>query len=294
MSKVCNQCDKENNLDNSFCIYCGAKFIQEAKKNRFCNKCGTEVSKESNFCTQCGVGFSTKKEDNHKEKIDKNHPIYKQVRGDFDGLMISLLVKIAKADGRISEIKAKVIELSFDNLSKSRPNIPNIRDIYKAILENEKSNLANIAEICRGLISSGIDDSTKKSLIHSFLSLSYADGSLHRNSENLIVKIVSLLYLDYSYYLELKSEFEPKQQNDNNHTYNGANLSLNECYEILKINENSNNQIIKSSYRKLVRDYHSDILSSKDLPKDMIEYAEEKLKKINRAYETIKKYRGMK
>ena len=57
--------------------------------------------------------------------------------------------------------------------------------------------------------------------------------------------------------------------------------------------ENDDNNTIKKNYRRLVREYHTDILSSKDLPQDIIKFAEEKLKLINTAYAKIKKYRGM-
>jgi len=49
---------------------------------------------------------------------------------------------------------------------------------------------------------------------------------------------------------------------------------------------------LKTKYRELVKNYHTDILKGKDLPKDMIEFAEEKLKSINFAYDKIKKYKG--
>ena len=36
-----------------------------------------------------------------------------------------------------------------------------------------------------------------------------------------------------------------------------------------------------------------DSIVSKDLPKDLIDFAEEKLKMINSAYEKVKKYKGI-
>jgi len=50
-------------------------------------------------------------------------------------------------------------------------------------------------------------------------------------------------------------------------------------YEILGVSDNANADEIKSSYRKLARQYHPDVAKTKD--------AEEKFKEVNRAYETL-------
>lgn len=50
-------------------------------------------------------------------------------------------------------------------------------------------------------------------------------------------------------------------------------------YQILEVPENASADEIKSSYRKLARQYHPDVAKTKD--------AEEKFKEINRAYETL-------
>ncbi len=40
---------------------------------------------------------------------------------------------------------------------------------------------------------------------------------------------------------------------------------------------------IKNNYRKLVKQYHYDSMASRDLPQDILEFAEEKAKVINSA-----------
>lgn len=50
-------------------------------------------------------------------------------------------------------------------------------------------------------------------------------------------------------------------------------------YQILGVNNNASAEEIKSSYRKLAREYHPDVAKTAD--------AEEKFKEINRAYETL-------
>ena len=65
------------------------------------------------------------------------------------------------------------------------------------------------------------------------------------------------------------------------------------AYAVLKSSSTDSNEQIKASYRKLVSDYHPDKISSKGLPAEFIEFANEKFIEIQRAYETIKRERGI-
>jgi len=53
-------------------------------------------------------------------------------------------------------------------------------------------------------------------------------------------------------------------------------------YEILEISEKASDEIIKKAYNVFVKKYHPDVV-----PKDKKAFAEEKIKKINEAYETL-------
>jgi hypothetical protein len=63
-------------------------------------------------------------------------------------------------------------------------------------------------------------------------------------------------------------------------------------YSILECKSTDSNEIIKNNYRKLVKDFHPDVISGKDLPKPFIEFANKKFKEIHTAYEYIKKERN--
>jgi DnaJ like chaperone protein len=65
-------------------------------------------------------------------------------------------------------------------------------------------------------------------------------------------------------------------------------MSLREAYTILGVNENDNFNVIKKTYRKLVREYHPDILKSQNKDEEYMEKATEKTQEINQAYEVIK------
>ena len=65
-----------------------------------------------------------------------------------------------------------------------------------------------------------------------------------------------------------------------------------EYYSILECTISDSNDVIKNNYRKLVKDFHPDMISGKDLPKPFIEFANKKFNEIQTAYEYIKKERN--
>ena len=62
-------------------------------------------------------------------------------------------------------------------------------------------------------------------------------------------------------------------------------------YKILEINPGVSNEEVKKAYRRMARKYHPDMVSH--LGDDFKEIANEKFKKVNEAYEQIKKSRNM-
>lgn len=259
----CQACKKENSYDNKFCIYCGTSLEDKEKKQ------------SQNY----------KNEEN----------IYNDILNSYDGILVALLAKVAKSDGKISTIEAKYISSIYDELCKHRMSISNIRTIYKEILNNEKSNLDNINELCTNFINLDITKVQKVNLIETLIALAYVDNEYDEKEENLIVKIVYSLHIDFSIYKNIIDKYKTDNSSDSSSSsYTNHNLNIDECYQILESKKEDTNSDIKKNYRGLVRQYHTDMLSSKDLPQDMIKFAEEKLKMINSAYEKIKKYRGIK
>ncbi len=53
-------------------------------------------------------------------------------------------------------------------------------------------------------------------------------------------------------------------------------------YEILEVSENASNEIIEKAYKVLAKKYHPDLW-----PQDKKEYAEQKMKEINEAYDVL-------
>ena len=265
---------------------------QKEHKNCKCQACKKENSCDNKFCIYCGISLEDKEK---KQSEGYKKDIYNIILNSYDGILIAFLAKVAKSDGKISIVEAKYISSIYDKLCKQRTNIPDIRIIYKEILNNEKSNLDNISELCTNFINLDVTKVQKVNLIKTLVALAYVDNDYEEKEENLIVKIVYSLHIDFSIYKNIVDKYKTDDSSDSfSSSHTNHNLNIDECYQILESKKEDSNSNIKKSYRRLVRQYHTDMLSSKELPQDMIKFAEEKLKLINTAYEKIKKYRGVK
>lgn len=84
------------------------------------------------------------------------------------------------------------------------------------------------------------------------------------------------------------SQFQYRQHSHNTNQEN----SFDKYYEVLESSKTDSFDVIKINYRRLVKQYHYDSIASKNLPEDMVKFAEEKTQSINEAYAAIKEARG--
>jgi DnaJ like chaperone protein len=63
-------------------------------------------------------------------------------------------------------------------------------------------------------------------------------------------------------------------------------------YRILNCTKESTDDEIKASYRKLVKEFHPDMIISKGMPEEFVEAATKKFQEIQAAYEKVRNERG--
>ena len=110
-------------------------------------------------------------------------------------------------------------------------------------------------------------------------------------------------------YAEAFQAFEKARKNGGSYTYsnysNGSYSSgggafkqtnsinkMDAYYAELECSPSDDFSVVKKNYRRLMKEHHYDSLVSKGLPKDMLEFSEEKTKRLNEAYAAIKELRG--
>jgi len=201
------------------------------------------------------------------------------------GLLVALMAKVAKADGQVSELEAQVLKHTFSDISSHFQNQEEIRNKLKDIFSREKESFDNTIDICNKLYKLTSGDYGKRiKVLEYLLNLAFIDKDFSNTEEMIIEDISKALNIKAMDYSKLVQNFKDFYAN----AAQNASKTLDEAYDILGINKNSDDKSIKNAYRALVKKYHPDIITGQGASQNIIDEATSKLQEINEAYEMIK------
>lgn len=218
-----------------------------------------------------------------KESMKNFSISYESIKNSELGLFVALVAKVAKADGKVDALEAQLIGMMFDDISGIFPEREKTKDILKQIFNEEKNKKDDITVIADQLAKLVKKDKTKQQHFMGFLiQLAFVDGEVSSREEEILQIIAEALEFDPDLYHQIFDQFEAMMQNITPQN------TLDEAYKLLGVNESDDMNTIKKAYRKLVRQYHPDIIKSQGKDDAYIKEATQKTQEINQAYEMIK------
>ncbi len=212
---------------------------------------------------------------------------YESLKNSDLGLFVALVAKVAKADGHVDALEAQLVGIMFDDIAKVFPEPQKTKEYLKRIFNEEKDNLDNAEQIAQALARALQRNKAQQEQFMGFLiQLAFADGEVTQSEENILATIAEAFAFDPQKYHALFDQFEAMMKNIH------PQATLDDAYKILGIDKNDDIATVKKAYRKLVRQYHPDIIKSQGKSEAYIKEATAKTQEINQAYEMIKKSRG--
>ncbi len=202
------------------------------------------------------------------------------------GLLVALMAKVAKADGKVCELEAELLSHTFTDIAKVFENSEEVREELKDIYKKEMRSFNNTIEISQKYLRLTNRDYRKRlGVMEYLLNLAFIDNDFS-NAEFMICEdIANALEIKQSDFKALISKFE--QFYAQREKQKGMNLE--KAYQTLGLQKGVDFSTVKKEYRKLVRQNHPDILMGQGKEQSIIDQATEKLQEINEAYEIIKK-----
>ncbi len=202
------------------------------------------------------------------------------------GLIVSLMAKVAKADGRVSELEAELISNTLTELSSVFENQASIREDLKRIYKSELESFKNTVEMANKYYNLTKNNYQKRvGIIEFLLNLAFIDNEFTNEEYMICEDISSAFKIKKEDFISLVSKFKSFYAQKYNKQVN----TIENAYKVLNATKEDDMQVIKSKYKKLVRENHPDLLMGKGASKSVIETATIKLQEINEAYEIIKK-----
>jgi DnaJ like chaperone protein len=190
--------------------------------------------------------------------------------GAFGVSLLVLIAAVMKADGKVVKSELDYVRQffvrQFGKDSAAEASIM-LRDLLKKDIP--------LKDVCQQ-IERGMDYSSRLQLLHLLFNVSLADGNIHPSELDVIDRISQYLGISSADFMSIKNMFVPETDSS---------------YKILEIEKTATNDDVKKAYRKMAMKYHPDKVSH--LGEDYRKSADEKFKKVNEAYEKIKKERNM-
>ena len=214
----------------------------------------------------------------------------KQANVDEAKFLVSLLAKVAKSDGRVSELEARLITQVLDDLSQK---VSGVREYLKEVYNSQKENVDNAYETARNYKRAfNLNYDTCVARLTFFLNLAYIDGEFNKSEQDVIRNIAYGFGIDKETLDEIIYKFD---------SFYGSRFGVdhdeisqeNDAFEVLGLSKNASLDEIKARYKELVRQYHPDILMGMGESKEVIERSTKKLQEINEAYGRLKEKFGV-
>jgi DnaJ like chaperone protein len=191
-------------------------------------------------------------------------------QGDFGMSLLILVAAVMKADGRVVKSELDYVKQFFIRQfgqESAKQALMMLKDILKQEIP--------VRDICVQ-ISRNMDYSSRLQLLHLLFNISIADGTVHPAEAELLEKMSGAMRVTSTDFLSIKNMFIPETDSS---------------YKILEIDPSASNDVVKKAYRRMAMKYHPDKVSH--LGDDFRKTADEKFKKVNEAYEKIKRERNM-
>jgi len=189
---------------------------------------------------------------------------------DFTASLLILSAAVMKSDGKALKSELDFIKRFFTQQfgeEKARQDMLLLKEILKKEIP--------IHEVC-SQIKHFMPVASRLQLIHYLYGLSKADGHLHSAEISTIEQIAYYMGINAADMNSIKAMYYRDAQSD---------------YKILEIDSNTTDEEIKKAYRRMAVKFHPDKVAQEG--EAVQKAATEKFKKLQEAYENIKKQRGI-
>jgi DnaJ like chaperone protein len=190
--------------------------------------------------------------------------------GDFAVSLLVLSAAVMKSDGRTMKSELDYVKKFLVNQFGEQNAQQQIRMLQEILKQD-----IPLQQVCLQ-IRQYMPHSERLQIIHYLFGISKADGHVHELELKTIQEIAGHLGVNQADFNSLKAMYFRDVDSD---------------YKILELEPSASDEEVKKAYRKMAVKFHPDKVAA--LGDDVQKAAHEKFRKVQEAYESIKKQRGL-
>ncbi len=205
--------------------------------------------------------------------------------------LVLLLVGTAKADGRITDDEKETIVNFFSQQLGYRGGD---LDFIRRMIDEAIYRDINIRDVCESIKLHTVYEE-RLFLVQLNYRVAISDGVLSDSEDRFINRTAEYLGINPYDFATIRNSFQSYRRaySTGGSSGGGRNAPVFRTpYEVLGLSENCSDEEVHRAFRNLANKYHPDKVAH--LGKEFIELANEKFTEIQKAYEAIKKQRGIK
>lgn len=187
--------------------------------------------------------------------------------------VIALGAKMAKADGVVTEDEIRAFREVFQVPEDEVKNVAKVFNQAKQDATGYEPYARQIAGMFRN------DPEVLEDLLAGLMHITRADSVVHPDEVAFLKSVAKIFGFTDQDYRRLHATYLGPDEDD--------------PYTVLGIESSATDAEVKSTYRDLIKKNHPDRMMAHGMPEEFIQVANEKLAKINAAYDQITKARGM-
>ena len=191
----------------------------------------------------------------------------------FTIAVVALAGTMARADGVVTETEFDVFLRVFSVPPQEEANVRRIFNMARQDIAGFEHYAQQIARLFVG------NPAVLEDVLDGLFEIAKADGVLHPSEAQFLERVAEIFGFAPNEFRRIRaSHFAPE---------------LTDPYVILGVSYSADEDELKQTYRKLVRENHPDSLMARGVPAEFIWLANDKLAAINNAYDKIRTERGL-
>jgi DnaJ like chaperone protein len=191
----------------------------------------------------------------------------------FTIAVVALAGKMARADGVVTETEFEVFQQVFGVPPEEQANVQRIFNLARQDVAGFEYYAGQIAHLFVG------NPAMLEDVLDGLFEIAKADGVLHPEEARFLERVADIFGFAPNEFRRIRaSHFAPE---------------LTDPYVILGLSYSADEEELKQTYSRLVRENHPDSLMGRGVPPEFIKLATDKLAAINTAYEKIKQERAL-